>query len=243
MQHIESSTKIYWTSEYGRFKFLKGNRDLNSAKVEKIKKAIQNGVNILKYAPIIVNDNMEIIDGQHRFAVSRELKENVYYVIQSAADLSVVPAINSNSSNWKTSDYLNSYIDLKKEHYLKLQEFMLEWVHINLATAINVCTKSDNKIAKELFRDGEYKCDNLEEAHELSKFLFDFVPFTDNPFSSRFYEVARQMRKSEAYVHDLMIAKLKESGRRIAQVHSVKSIIEEMESIINHRLKNRIYIV
>lgn len=113
INHIECSTKIYYTTNYGAFNFLKGNRDINEAKVSKIKEAIKAGIDVLRYAPIIVNEQMEIIDGQHRYAVSRELKTNVYYVIHSSADLSIVPSINSNSTRWRTADFLNSYLDLK----------------------------------------------------------------------------------------------------------------------------------
>jgi hypothetical protein len=246
MEHIESETRIYFTKEYGRFKFLKGNRDINERKVEKIIDSIHEGVDILRYAPVIVNENMEIIDGQHRFAVSQQLKANVYYVIHKSADLSIVPAINSKSSKWRTVDFLNSYLDLKKEQYEILYDFITnKFDRLNLPTAIKLLYSGgthDNG-AMEAFRDGLYDVRHLDEATQICKLLKDFEPHTDNPFSGRFIEVATKLLKSEKYNHSLMIEKLNQSGRRIERIQSAKSIIEDMESIINHRLKEPVTII
>jgi hypothetical protein len=246
MEHIESETRIYFTKEYGRFKFLKGNRDINERKVQKIIEAIHEGVDILRYAPVIVNENMEIIDGQHRFAVSRELKCNVYYVVHKVADLSIVPAINSKSSKWRTVDFLNSYLDLKKEQYEILYDFITnKFDRLALPTAIKLLYTGgthDNG-AMEAFKDGVYEAKCLDEATKICTFLKDFEPFTDNAFSGRFIEVANRLLKSDKYNHALMIEKFNQSGRRIERLTNTKHIIEDMESIINHRMKERITIV
>ena len=247
MEHIESETRIYFTKEYGRFKFLKGNRDINERKVQKIIESIQQGVDILRYAPVIVNENMEIIDGQHRFAVSQQLKANVYYVIHKAADLSIVPAINSKSSKWKTVDFLNSYLDLKKEQYEILYDFITnKFDRLNLPTAIKILYNGTTNVggeAMEAFQDGTYQVRYLDEATRICTFLKDFVPHTENPFSTRFIDVAIKLMSSEKYNHSMMLEKLNQSGRRIERIESSKSIIEDMESIINHRLKERITII
>jgi hypothetical protein len=246
LTHVESNTKIYYTTEYGMFKFLKGNRDINEAKVSKIKDAIRDGIDILKYAPIIVNENMEIIDGQHRFAVSRELKSNVYYVIHREADLTIVPSINSNSTKWRTVDFLNSYLDLKKEEYITLSEFMQEYPRVGLPVAIRILHDgrvSGKSEAADHFRDGLFKVSHLEKAKTLTTLLLDFEGHTENPYSSRFYEAISQLRNNGKYNHDHLLAKLVESGRRIDNVITVKSIIENMESIANHKSKHRIIIV
>lgn len=247
MEHIESETKIYFTKDYGRFRFLKGNRDINERKVQKIIESIHEGVDVLRYAPIIVNQDMEIIDGQHRFAVSRSLKCNVYYVIDKSADLSIVPSINSKSSKWKTTDFLNSYLDLKKPEYEKLYDFITNrFDRINLPTAIGLLYSGNTKNAAEAieaFQDGTYEVRFWHEATNICAFLKDFVPYTDNPFSKRFIDVAIKLMDSEKYNHQMMLEKLNQSGRRIEHIESPKSIIEDMESIINHKLSKRITII
>ncbi len=244
INHTESNTRIYFTTDYGRFKFLKGNRDLNEGKVNKIKDVIRAGVDVLKYAPIIVNEAMEIIDGQHRFAVSRELKANVYYVIHKDADLSIVPTINSNHTKWRNSDFLNSYLDLKRPAYIELHTFIMAHEGISLSTAVKVFhagTPASSE-ALEAFRDGTLSIDGKDRAYHLGKLLSGFSGHTDNPYSSRFFHVMIQLDGNDKYDHALMLRKLEESGRRIEDVKSAKTIIQEMESIINHRMRERVVI-
>lgn len=246
INHVESSTKIYYTTEYGIFKFLKGNRDINEAKVSKIKEAIKAGVDVLRYAPIIVNEQLEIIDGQHRFAVSRELKTNVYYVIHKEADLSIVPSINSNSTRWRTVDYLNSYIDLKKSEYLALKAFMDKYPRVSLPVAIKMLHDGythGKSEAIDKFKDGLFKVSHAEKTEEITSLLAELDLHTENPFSSRFYEAMLQLKRGKKYDHKHMLSKLIESGRHIDNIQSVKSIIENMESIANHKSRNRITII
>ena len=246
INHVESSTKIYYTTEYGIFKFLKGNRDINEAKVSKIKEAIKAGIDVLRYAPIIVNEQLEIIDGQHRFTVSRELKTNVYYVIHKEADLSIVPSINSNSTRWRTVDYLNSYIDLKKPEYMALKGFMDKYPRVSLPVAIKMLHDGatfGKSEAIEKFKDGLFKISHAKKAEETSSLLADLEPHTENPYSARFYEAMLQLIRGKKYDHQHLLSKIAESGRRIDNIQSVKSIIENMESIANHKTRNRITII
>ncbi len=246
MEHKASNTQIYFTTDYGRFLFLKGNRDINVTKVNKIISDIENGIDILKYSPIIVNSKMEIIDGQHRYAVSRKLKTNVYYVIMSDADLSTVPAINSKGSKWKSRDFLNSYIDLKKPAYKDLEKFLNTYPKISLAVAIPLLhfgSASSDVAATEAFCTGVFETKYRDKAHKFSTLLHDFTPFMENPYSRRMFNVVMRILDNGKYDHSLMLKKLKESGRKISNVDSEKSIIEDMESIINHKSRSRIYIV
>lgn len=243
MNHKESSTKIYFSSNYSDFRFLAGNRDLDVKKVVKIKKAIEEGIDILKYAPIIVNEEMQIIDGQHRFAVARELRVNVYYVMHLNADLTIVPSINSNSSKWRNVDFLHSYIDLGKAEYSKLLRFLEEYP-VNLPTAIKLLNTgdADARGSIEEFQSGLFQANHLDEAQRICELLNDFIGHVDNPFSGRMICVMTALKDNGKYDHQLMIKKFVESGRKIEDLRSVKTIVEEMESIINHKAKSRIFI-
>lgn len=244
IKHVESSIQIYFTRNYGQFKWLKGNRALNEAKIKKIIKSIQNGTNILRYAPIIVNESMEIIDGQHRFMVSQQLKENVYYVIQFDADLKMIPLINSNSSNWSKQNYLDSYCDMDKEAYLIVREWMDTFDGLGVSTAAALIHSGVSKATEsaEAFKDGQIKADFVDFGMARLTLLKDFVPHTKNAFSSRMVEVMIRLYENGKYDHQLMLKQLESSGQQIQDVATVKTIIAEMERIYNYRMKSRLFI-
>jgi hypothetical protein len=60
----KESNVIYVTKDYGMFKTVKGNRAIDKAHVAKLKKEIQKKDLDL---PIYVNENDEVVDGQHTF--------------------------------------------------------------------------------------------------------------------------------------------------------------------------------
>lgn len=244
MKHIESSVKIYFTREYGAFGFLKGNRELNELKIKKIKQDIQDGFDVLKFAPIIVNEELKIIDGQHRYVVAKQLGLNVYYVITRDIDLVGVTKINSRSSNWKMIDFLNSFMDLKKENYIMLYNFLQDHPRVSLPVAMRIMHDGDplSKTAQSEFKDGNLGSKFYGKLQRLTNLLKGFEPYMDNPYSRLMFKVIDSIIDNGKYDHVMMLRKLEESGRRIENTSSAKAIINDMESIINHRMRDRVLI-
>jgi len=242
MEKIESSVKIYFSNSYGDFKFLKGNRDINENKVEKIMKAIQEeDIDILKFAPIIVDEEFRILDGQHRFYVAKKLKRPVYYVQVPNMGVREIAKINSNSSNWKVRDYLNSYIDMGIESYQKIQDLNEKYgmTPLNLAALIHMGTLNA-KGTRETFIDGDVRMICYDQAVTILKILEQFKPHTKQPYSRRFCTAIERLLKSKLYDHQLMIKKLQLSGQQIDRLDSTKTIIAQMEEIVNFKAQKQI---
>jgi hypothetical protein len=130
MLHIAAKTLIYETRHYDRFVYVRGNRNINKKKVERIIHEIANGNDILAYCPILVSekgDKLEINDGQHRKEVSQLLKRPVYYIISPSMSMAKVAQVNSNQEKWKKGDFMRCYIEQGNEHYQKLQSFIEEY--------------------------------------------------------------------------------------------------------------------
>src|SRR5581483_8857706 len=128
MEHQESTVKVYQTTEYARFKFINGNRELNEQKINRIVGDIEAGIDVLMYYPLVVRERdgrLEIDDGQHRFYISKKLKRPVYYIIApEERKLVDIAKINSNTEKWKVKDFIHCYVQQGNEHYVKLHEFM-----------------------------------------------------------------------------------------------------------------------
>jgi hypothetical protein len=73
--------KIQKSLDYSKFKKIKWNRQLDD---NNFKKLLKENIKIfqLHKFPIIVTTNYEIIDGQHRFEVSKKLKSPIYYIVE-----------------------------------------------------------------------------------------------------------------------------------------------------------------
>jgi len=84
----------YSTNEYSLFKKVKGNRKITERKVTSIIKSYEKGINLFPYCPVLVNKEMYIIDGQHRFEACKRLKLLIYYVIVPNFSLRQIAEIN-----------------------------------------------------------------------------------------------------------------------------------------------------
>ena len=153
------------TRDYEQFKLLKGNRAVTSQRKEKIKNSILEVGYVT--SPILVNENMEIIDGQGRFEVLKELNMPIEYIVHPGISLKECIAMNVNQTSWKLQDYIKSYADAGVPDYVRLQDLIDSYPmnkNISLiANSINGATRFSTHI----ILDGEYKLD--EETYLKAK--------------------------------------------------------------------------
>lgn len=110
-------TQIMMAENLSIFKKLDGNRDIDVSHVRALAHSIQ-GSNLLAIKPIVVNKNMQVIDGQHRLEAARMLDVPVYYVILDEFDHEDLCRVNTHQKNWSLDDYINYNIEVKGNvHY------------------------------------------------------------------------------------------------------------------------------
>jgi hypothetical protein len=234
----ESATKINYTSEYGHFHFLRGNRDLNEGKINKIINSVNNGLNFFKYCPILVNDAMYIIDGQHRFVVCKKLKLPVYYVVVPNFSLRQIAEMNNNQSKWKTKDFMNCYIDadVNRADYKTLEEVSTEF-KINLSVCISLLQfgKVHNGGRSDAFRDGNFKVNHLSDARGLLTTSMDYEPFGAEFRQRSFLQCVEKLIASEKYDHAAVLKKFQKCALRIEKQSTMKEYLVHIEELYNYK--------
>lgn len=91
------------TNDYGKFKFVDGNRDIEKTAI--LKKSIsENG---WYRQPILVNENFQIIEGQHRFVVCKELMLPIEYIVEKGLEAKDCAPLNSGRRNWSVKNYVH----------------------------------------------------------------------------------------------------------------------------------------
>ena len=116
--------QISKTFDYERFKFLKTNRVVRNT--NQLKQSILQ-CDLTYCNPIKVTKNFEIIDGQNRFTVCKELKKPIYYTIIDSDSVDVNEAItilNTAQRTWKLDDYLHKYVAEGRPNYIDFMKFL-----------------------------------------------------------------------------------------------------------------------
>lgn len=117
------SFEILETRDYEMFKTLLGNRDKKSE--SKIIDSIQRVGYIM--SPLIVNEKMEIIDGQNRLAALKSLGMPVHYIIQPGLGIEECRQLNIGQTNWTTEDYVYSYAEIGNDNYRRLASLLMDY--------------------------------------------------------------------------------------------------------------------
>lgn len=132
MNNKEADYRVYVTSDYSIFKHLKENRDVTERRIEKIRKSIDS-VGYVRN-PILVNEKMEIIDGQGRFEVLKEKGYPIEYIIDEGIGVDECRAMNVQQTNWTVMDFVDSFCASGNEDYLNLRRLVDKYGMFNLAT-------------------------------------------------------------------------------------------------------------
>ena len=116
------SKQIQSTMDYSIFKLLGFNRKIRLAHVKRLEESLRTK-NMLSSNPILVNENMEVIDGQHRLKAAMNLSLEVFYCVLKNSEAHDIILLNSVKESWSTADYVNYHANQGNLNYLKFQRF------------------------------------------------------------------------------------------------------------------------
>ncbi|MBP9886121.1 MAG: ParB-like nuclease domain-containing protein [Leptospiraceae bacterium] len=141
--------KLHETKDYGIFKYIPQNRKTMSEHVLKLAHSIKTK-NLIKDFPILVNDKMEILDGQNRLQALQQLDYPVYYRIANDMVIDDISLVNTVSKKWSLDDYLHQYISKGFSEYLKFKDFM-DWANISSVNlALKIIKNRKMKLSKQM---------------------------------------------------------------------------------------------
>lgn len=100
----QADYKVFVTNNFRIFHILDGNREVG--RIGFIKKLIQK-FGYMRM-PILVNEKMEVIEGQHRLEACKDLNVPIHYIIQPGLGKEHCIALNIGRKNWSGRDYLHS---------------------------------------------------------------------------------------------------------------------------------------
>jgi len=181
------------TINYSLFKFRKDNRAINNTHLEKLIFSIKTK-NLLSVTPILVNEEFEVIDGQHRLLAAKALKVEVYYIVEKSITGKDIPRLNI-SKSWSSEDFLKHYLAEEHPEYKKLKDFMIK-NELTLHIAIDMTSKGSCHKKNNDFKNGTYRFlykegdEILEICHETIDYIkkINGVALSMYTKSSRFWK-------------------------------------------------------
>lgn len=242
---------IFTTTDYDIFNFLTGNRTINANNVKKLKESIsENGYK--KSQPIIVNQDFEIIDGQHRFVACEELKLPIYFTIEREDEDSIklTQDLNKNQKNWGLIDYIKSYVDRGYQDYINFLRFV-EDRNLSVTTAIVLAWGTRNANIRNKIMQGKieftvYEENRVDEIINRLKEIKEKIPnnldiekkLRNAILGENFAAVMVKIMRQDNYDHNRMLKQISTNYRSI-DLRNRNTMGDSLVAIYNKKLKNK----
>lgn len=232
---------VYHTHDYSIFKILDGNRSVPSTRVNKVKESIA-AVGYLQI-PIVVNQNMEIIDGQARLSAFSDLGLPIYYVIINNAGLKQCQALNTYGTKWTVKDYIISYAKGGNQNYSRLLDVMNKYNNIPISLICEACEVAHIGSYNKLIETGML---NFPEVSNIKHARLDWLSHISIAIKNTGFRKDNTMvllckLSKLGLINEMrMLDQFNKHGFNFDSVASAHSL-EELQRLYNHHQTKRYY--
>lgn len=221
------------TTNYENFKFMSINRSINKALVSRLVKSISE-IGYIDARPILVNESMVIIDGQHRFEACKFLGIPIVYEISNVDMAKAMVALNMNQEIWRLNEYVESYANSGIECYKYLVNFQFKY-SLGVSNNILICTINNSHRANNIRTGKEFEVN--PNAENIALFILECKQYFSFYKHSYFVAAVTVLFKKTS-IENCM--KLLEKIQPLRQQPSLSSYLNVFENILNKNKKNEL---
>lgn len=227
---------IHSTHDFDKFNIIHGNRQVDKNHVRELQRLMVENGNLTNQFPIVVNANMEVIDGQHRLEALRGLGWEVAYIIEDDASIAMVRSINLGNKNWNWRDMAQSFADLGNKEYAWLLHFV-DKHNLSFSIAMRFAGQSIARRTDSDYYQGNMVIADKTAAEDMVEHYKKALKYVDEAMSLRDFATSLyRLSQSPAYDKDRMIEKLKEKGYTLPIKASQNDFMRKLEEIYNSGL-------
>ncbi len=226
------------TKDYDSFIFRDDNREkIDQKHVERIACSIKSK-NMLDLRPVIVNQAMEILDGQHRVLAAKMIGVEVYYQVERELTAQDMLKLNV-SKNWGNVDYLNFYCHHQYDEYIKLKRFM-EKNNISLRIAITIAIGQAHQAFID-FKEGNFKfvdeevSEHIDTCWETVRYIQKINGFSNYLNSSRFWKALIILFRHPSFNKVKWLDNTKKLTDSFYAKASIKDYVSLVQTVYNWR--------
>lgn len=234
---------MHKTTDYSLFKKLSGNRELDQTNLKKIISSLKTH-NMLEFRPLLVNANMEVIDGQHRLEAAKCLGLEVYYSVKGDSKPMDMILINTAQKAWQLEDYIHFHACQGKKSYQDV---------VRIAKKNGISTKDvayflgiSNGTSYKHVKAGTYDRDVEQMAEEIKERVWKIQQITsllhEKTFGNKLYmrscafkKCLIQMLNNGSFNFDIFLSKLNLGLSRVHSCNTAGQYYDMFKAIYNYR--------
>lgn len=238
---------VYMTDNYKKFKKMLDNREVSNQRIQLIVRSI-NKVGYIP-SPIIVNEKLEVIDGQGRLAAAEKLGLPVYYIVVSGIGIEECRAMNLHQSNWTVKDFIHSYSAGGDENYINLRNLMKEYeknlgANVLYSVAYGQVYHTAGAVS-EIVKSGKlvFPQKDYEKARKLCDYMVEFAPIFNRIGGRKdlYYGAVRFALACDGCDRNTLKARVFRRQAVLIPVANMDQALTGLEECFNFRSASKIY--
>jgi hypothetical protein len=253
VQKGQEVNKVYRTSDLTIFKQIDGNRVPNIQHIKRLADSIR--VYGMKCNPILVNERMEVIDGQHRLMAAKEASSFVYYIIVDGYSLDEVHTLNLNQKNWTKKDFMDGYANMGIESYIKLKKFTEKNEDFGFSDCIALCQNTGSGSSRtltgqlngnrldgnaQIFEQGTWKTGDINKAQDMANKIRMIKPYYSGYNRVGFVGTMITLLNNEKFDFNEFMHKLRLQPTALVDCANRDQYRTLIEDIYNYKSRNKI---
>lgn len=240
----EIVSNVYATTDYGKFKRMIANRITINRVVKKlVTSMLKNG---WIGAPIVVNERMEVIDGQHRIEAAGMAGVSVHYIVMEGLTIDACIELNNNHHDWRLIDYIHSFAERGNTNYTLVRQMLTEYGRegkLLQSVILAVCCGNMQFIDSQKIQTGAFVFDNPEKARKILEFLRCFDISGVKGAKACLHYALIGFYDMDAVDNSRMIRQYKQYGSCIKKVTDTRDAVEQLEAVYNKRQRTQGFFV
>lgn len=169
---------IEQTTDYDLFKSFISNREIDPKHVKRLARSLKRR-NLMYVRPVLVNDEMYVIDGQHRVEACRMIGEPVWFLKIGSLTRADIGILNTAQLNWRQIDFINFYAIEGVPEFQELSKLINTYPEMRISAMIRLV---DNGSRRSRPREGILDISNIGKARKICRWIklladrgYDFV--------------------------------------------------------------------
>tara|TARA_R100001369_G_scaffold87739_1_gene123498 strand:+ start:73 stop:918 length:846 start_codon:yes stop_codon:yes gene_type:complete len=235
-----SKTTIESSYDYELFSLLPNNRPIKEAHIKRLVEKIK--IKDLKQ-PIQINQEFQILDGQHRFYAYQQLKLPIPYFINNSVSEIDIAVLNSTTSKWSDKDYLHYWLGKEKEENINNGAYQtLNWFLNKYKVVLPMgvfLLSSIPHIRTAGFREGKLKIRNLELAKERAEFIISLKPYFEYYKKVPFLQALYYLMRHKDFSLERMYQAISKNSSELHGQASRNGYIDNLLKVYNKGLSAR----
>lgn len=254
VQKVQEVNKVYRTNDLSVFKQIDGNRVPNLQHIKRLTESIR--VYGMKCNPILVNERMEVIDGQHRLIAAKQAESFVYYIVVDGYSLREVHTLNLNQKNWTKKDFMDGYANMGILSYAKLKRFVEKNDDFGFMDCVAMCSnrsgssqatlsskhRTDGKAynMEEVFEEGTWKGRDFELAQDWANKIRMIKPYYSGYNKTVFVGTMITLFQNDNFDFNEFMHKLRLQPTALVDCANREQCKTLIEDIYNYRSRNKV---